>query len=132
MGKKGKIRGQRRKKERGLLFLSCPCRVPTQTPLPALMSNCYLQRIQLYIKKVASSLICLLVAMPPAFSPSAPFQKSLGSTYHRCTGTRLCLIAPKHGVSDHQVFCHWQYVAGNKQGSDASLQDPFPENIKKM
>ena len=87
------------------------------------------------IKKVAFSSIAslhLLFATPPAFFPSAPFRRSPKLKDHLHMDTRSCLTVPKHDGSGYLVFCRWPCVAGDKQGNDASHQDLFPENIKRM
>ena len=85
--------------------------------------------------KVAFSLIALphlLFATPPAFFPSALFRRSPELIYCLHMDTRSCLTVPKHDGSGRPVFCRWPCVAGYKQGSDASHQELFPENIESM
>ena len=80
--------------------------------------------------KVAFSLLHLLFATRPAFFPSALFRRSPESIYRLHTDTRSCSTVPKHDGSGRLVFYRWLCVAGYKQGSDAFLQEPFPENKK--
>ena len=76
------------------------------------------------IKTIASFSISLprsLSAMPLVFVPFVLFQRSPKWLCHPHTDTRSCWSDLKHGEFGHLVFCRWLFVAGGKQGRDASL-----------